>query len=101
MAADRARSLSRDEALEQSALRLRDDGERRHENAERSLPGLLVVGADEILLPDVLGDEALRLSATLPHHGRQCAARLSPLIIPRLAPSLPPAAPLPGGTTDR
>src|SRR5690348_1283826 len=85
MAENRARSLFGDEALEQGALRLCRAGgrDRDSEGAERSLPGLLVVGADEILLSYLLRHASVRLPAALSHDRRERAARLPPALIIR------------------
>src|SRR5438105_11552298 len=78
MAMDRARPLSGDEALEQSALRLCRAGrrDRRSEDPERPLPRLLVVRADEILLSDLRRRAARRLPPPLPQYRGQRSAWL-------------------------
>src|SRR5437868_3612751 len=82
MAANRSRSLSRDGALEQGALWLCGPRRRRchAESAERPLPRLLVVGADEILLSDLRRRPPRRLPAPLPNHRRECAAGPPPVV---------------------
>jgi hypothetical protein len=46
-------------------------------SGRQTIARILVVGADEILLSDVLGHAALRLSAQLSYNRGQCAAGLS------------------------